>query len=83
MQHNQLTEFPESILKLKQLEELDISHNLITEFPDDIRNFEKLNFIYLNENLTDMQDINYEKLKVALKELNDRGVGISFDYPEE
>ena len=48
-----------------------------------IRNFEKLNFIYLNENLTDMRDDKYEKLKVALKELNDKGVGIRFDYPEE
>ncbi len=33
--------------------------------------------------MTDMQDTSYEKLKAVLKELNDKGVGIRFDYPEE
>lgn len=83
LQHNHLTVFPSSVLELKQLEELDVSHNLITDFPEEVKNFRKLNFIYLNDNMTDMLDVNYEKLKVALKELNDRGVGINFDYPEE
>ena len=82
MQHNHLTEFPASILELKQLEELDISNNLITEFPDRIRELEDLNFIYLNHNMTDMHSLKYEKFKVALKELNDLGVGIRFDFPE-
>ena len=83
LQYNHLTEFPKAILALTQLEELDLSNNLIVDFPEEIRNFKNLNFIYLNRNQTDLLSDNYEKFKVALKELNDKGVGIRFDYPEE
>ena len=81
LQHNHLTEFPRSILDLTQLEELDLSNNLIVEFPEEIRGLEKLNFIYLNKNQTELQSMNYEKFKAALKDLNHRGIRISFDYP--
>jgi Leucine-rich repeat (LRR) protein len=81
LQHNHLTEFPYSVLKLTQLEELNLSSNLITEFPEEIRNFDSLTFIYLDDNQTDLHTMAYEKFKMALKDLNDRGVRIRFDYP--
>ena len=81
LQHNHLTEFPQSILALKQLEELNLAFNLITEFPEEIKEFENLTFIYLNKNQTELLTMEYEKFKMALKDLNDRGVRIRFDYP--
>lgn len=79
--HNHITEFPASITKLTQLEELNISDNLITEFPYEVKDLINLRFIYIEDNQTDFYSIEYEKLKAALKELNDKGVSITFDYP--
>ena len=81
--NNHITEFPESVAKLTQLKELNLSDNLITEFPYEIRNLTNLKFIYLDHNQTIMYGLPYERFKMALKELNDKGVRIKFDYPRK
>lgn len=77
---NHLTLFPHSVLELKNLLELNLSYNLIETFPMEIAQYEKLKYIYLDNNLTDKNSMSYEYFKWALKQLQDKGVLIKFDY---
>ena len=77
---NHLTVFPEQVLQLENLEELNLSANLISEFPKEIAQYENLKYIYLDQNNTDKRSLSYEYFKWALKQLQDKGVLIRFDY---
>jgi Leucine-rich repeat (LRR) protein len=77
---NHLTLFPHSVLELRNLEELNLSDNLIETFPMEIAQYQKLKYIYLDNNNTDKNSMSYEYFKWALKQLQDKGVLIRFDY---
>ena len=80
MYDNHLTIFPQGVLELKKLEELNLSGNLIEYFPMEIVGYEHLKYIYLDNNNTDKNSQSYEYFKWALKQLQDKGVIIKFDY---
>ncbi len=77
---NHLTDFPESLLRLDNLVELNLSRNLISVFPSQIATYEHLKYIYLEDNNTEKGSSEYEEFKWALKQLQDKGVRIKFDY---
>ena len=77
---NHLTVFPQGVLELKKLEELNLSGNLIEYFPMEIAGYDHLSYIYLDNNNTDKKSQSYEYFKWALKQLQDKGVIIKFDY---
>lgn len=57
-----------------------LSKNLISVFPVEIAVYQHLNYIYLEDNNTEKGSLEYEEFTWALKQLQDKGVRIKFDY---